>query len=583
MTGFERQTVYSPSDANDAALRQATTSIVLPQPGAGDSRYPRDEHVGEREEERPAEEQEREQLLNHEYFHEDDVEQGQDVGDKGIRGRCRGSRPQRRRLSSDTGSDSGSVPSTVRLNSESDVAEEAGATEGGDKIPVRSMIVVCAVVFASSFNTTMLYPFLGPMMKDLGIAENANEYGFSAGYIASAFMVGRTISSFLWGKWSDKYGRKPVCAFGSITLAILSVAFGFNFSYTWVGSMRLLSGILNGVASTTKTIISELCPESKQSQGMSYITATRGLGLVIGPAIGGILSEPTEKYPALFSTDGIFGTFKYLLPCLVCAGFGLMAYVLSIYWLPETLDEEEAEKNKRKDNKEDPSTVDKLFRYCTSFILFISAVPRSRMRRKSSLEREETDVQLSSKESTEFPDFAEDSVHKWPSVQKIISIYTVWSTVQAVCTEVVPLWSLAKRQEGGLGFTTTIVGTMFAGVGICLLFYQIFVFPRLSNYFGPIRLFRGASMIQVPLLLLLPLLSSISPDQMRVVALVGLEFIRKASSNTSFTTTSVLTNNSVPSKKRGSVNGLVSGIATMLAAPVDLILYGFVAVTPRRA
>ena len=44
----------------------------------------------------------------------------------------------------------------------------------------------------------------------------------------------------------------------------------------------------------------------------------------------------------------------------------------------------------------------------------------------------------------------------------------------------------------------------------------------------------------------------------RVITLLAVEFIRKASSNTSFTTSNVITNNSVPARKRGSVNGLVS-------------------------
>lgn len=388
--------------------------------------------------------------------------------------------------------------------------DDDDATESKAKMPVKSMFVLYAVVFTSSLNITMLYPFLGPMMKDLGVAENSNEYGFYAGYIASAFMVGRTISSYVWGKWSDKHGRKPVCAFGSLTLAILSVAFGFNFSYAWVGIVRLLSGILNGVASTTKTIVSELCPESKQSQGMGYVSATRGLGLVIGPAIGGILSEPAEKYPQVFSPEGLFGTYKYLLPCLVCSCLAAIAYILCLLWLTETLDPEEQDANKEADTS-NYGILNACLNTFTYVVLWLSGSAfEGRGRRSTSRSSSRT---LSREDGSEDPgnikENSQISVHKWASVQKIVAIYMVWSTVQAVCSEVIPLWCLAEYENGGLGLTTSTVGIMFAGVGTFLLTYQVFLFPRLSNYFGPIGLFRGASSLQIPLLLCLTLVAAI--------------------------------------------------------------------------
>eukprot|EP01138_Halocafeteria_seosinensis_P015222 gb/GECG01015535.1/.p1 GENE.gb/GECG01015535.1/~~gb/GECG01015535.1/.p1 ORF type:complete len:667 (+),score=61.14 gb/GECG01015535.1/:1-2001(+) len=211
-------------------------------------------------------------------------------------------------------------------------------TEEDDKpFPILQVFTLSVVLFSSAFSMTMLFPFVGPMVQQLGMASNENEYGFYAGYVTSAFMVGRTLSSFAWGNWSDIHGRKPVLAFGSFSLIFLSTAFGFSFSYSWAVIIRLLSGMMNGVVGTAKTCVSEICSEKQQAKGMATVTATWGLGLAIGPAFGGLLSQPVSKYPSVFAEVGILRDFPFLLPCLISGLIGLASWITCIYWLPETL------------------------------------------------------------------------------------------------------------------------------------------------------------------------------------------------------------------------------------------------------
>lgn len=53
--------------------------------------------------------------------------------------------------------------------------------------------------------------------------------------------------------------------------------------------------------------------------------------------IGGILAQPAEKYPNMFSQNGIFGQYPYFLPCLVGAMLVIVPLPLVIAYLPETL------------------------------------------------------------------------------------------------------------------------------------------------------------------------------------------------------------------------------------------------------
>lgn len=53
--------------------------------------------------------------------------------------------------------------------------------------------------------------------------------------------------------------------------------------------------------------------------------------------MGGVLSRPADRYPALFSKSGFFAEFPYLLPCLVAGVINTVGLVLSLIYLKETL------------------------------------------------------------------------------------------------------------------------------------------------------------------------------------------------------------------------------------------------------
>ncbi|TVT99584.1 hypothetical protein EJB05_55012, partial [Eragrostis curvula] len=58
-----------------------------------------------------------------------------------------------------------------------------------------------------------------------------------------------------------------------------------------------------------------------------------GIGLIVGPALGGYLAQPAEKYPHIFSKDSVFGRFPYLLPCLSVSSLSAVVLIICT-WLP---------------------------------------------------------------------------------------------------------------------------------------------------------------------------------------------------------------------------------------------------------
>ena len=74
-----------------------------------------------------------------------------------------------------------------------------------------------------------------------------------------------------------------------------------------------------------------------QVRGFGMMNGTFGLGLIVGPIVGGLLSRPAIQYPSTFSRTGIWGRLPYLLPCLVCALIAGLAVIAIGLWVPETL------------------------------------------------------------------------------------------------------------------------------------------------------------------------------------------------------------------------------------------------------
>ncbi|KAK3136054.1 hypothetical protein QOZ80_5BG0427430 [Eleusine coracana subsp. coracana] len=99
---------------------------------------------------------------------------------------------------------------------------------------------------------------------------------------------------------------------------------------------RLLLGALNGMLAPVKAYSIEVSPPEHQALGLSIVSTGWGIGLVLGPSIGGYLARPALQYPNIVSEESLFGRFPYLLPCL-CISIFSVAVLVSCMWLPETL------------------------------------------------------------------------------------------------------------------------------------------------------------------------------------------------------------------------------------------------------
>ena len=186
------------------------------------------------------------------------------------------------------------------------------------------MPVLYATVLIDLIGFGIVIPILPFLSPQLG-ADKVDIALIIAVYAAAAGLVGP-----MWGRLSDRIGRKPVimiCLAGAaLSYVMLGLATGLWMIYLARGFAGLMAGNF-GVASA---MIADITSPRERARGMGILGSAFGIGLVIGPLLGGLLS-----------TDNSF-----TLPCIVAGSMSLLAIVAAALFLRESLDEERRRANR---------------------------------------------------------------------------------------------------------------------------------------------------------------------------------------------------------------------------------------------
>jgi len=206
----------------------------------------------------------------------------------------------------------------------------------------RAQLAIFMTVFVDLLGFGILIPILPLYAQSMAASPSAwmaRVNGFLHLTSPGAFWVGIAFVSFslmqflaapVLGRISDLVGRRPVLWISLMGSAVGYAMLAVTHRFEWVLAARVLDGITGGNISVAQAAMADTSRPEERSKVLGMIGAAFGLGFVVGPFLGGVLTDCSLGH-RLLSAHG------WQLPFLVAAGLSLLASVLVIAWLPETL------------------------------------------------------------------------------------------------------------------------------------------------------------------------------------------------------------------------------------------------------
>ncbi|KAH9545527.1 hypothetical protein CY35_12G052400 [Sphagnum magellanicum] len=422
-------------------------------------------------------------------------------------------------------------------------------------IPYKEFLSVFLLIFVASIPVSSLYPFLYFMVQDLHITKSDEEIGFYAGLLGASLLVGRALTAVQWGIAADKYGRKPVMVLSLISVMVFHTLFGLSKNFWMALATRFLLGSFNGMHGAVKAYTSEISNQQHQALGISMVGTSWGLALIIGPALGGYLSQPALKYPSVFGEGSLFARYPYFLPslCNTVLASGALCIIIQ---LPETLHKHNIKE------MEETELLSVVWSQCS----------------KSTEERsgqQMLPVNVIDQELEEFSTPTEDLIAVKQNVKRSLlsrksfigamAVSCIWSFHDMTYSEIFSLWCVSPKATGGLNFTTNNVGKILGISGFALMVFQILIFPHLANSLGLMMATWVPAVLSVPLILAYPIIATLHGWVLWVI-LNLVSIVKTFFSMMILSASIILLNNSVPHDQRGVANGVSMSVVSVFKA-----------------
>lgn len=175
-----------------------------------------------------------------------------------------------------------------------------------------------AVIFTTVFIDLIGFGIVLPLMPFY--AETFGATGIHVGLLLTSYSLMQFLFAPVWGKISDRVGRRPIILLGLLGSSASYFVFATAHSLAMLYISRLLAGVAGANISTAQAYIADSTTPENRVKGMGLIGAAFGLGFIFGPAIGGALSR-----------------FGYSTPGLFAAGLSFLNFLVACFVLPESL------------------------------------------------------------------------------------------------------------------------------------------------------------------------------------------------------------------------------------------------------
>jgi multidrug resistance protein len=140
------------------------------------------------------------------------------------------------------------------------------------------------------------------------------------GWLMAAFSVAQLLASPLWGRFSDRYGRRPALLVGLSASAFAYVIFGLADSLWMLFLSRLVQGAGGGTTGVVHAYVADTMKPSDRARALGWLSAATSAGIAIGPSLGSLFDQ----------------WLGHSAPGFAAAALCLINVLFAWRWLPES-------------------------------------------------------------------------------------------------------------------------------------------------------------------------------------------------------------------------------------------------------
>ncbi|KAF8245398.1 MFS general substrate transporter, partial [Wilcoxina mikolae CBS 423.85] len=392
-----------------------------------------------------------------------------------------------------------------------------------------------------------LYFFLESFHDPDGAPPSSATISRRAGIMASSFALSQCLTGMLWGRLSDRVGRKPCLLLGLLGTTISVLGFGFASNFRTALTFRILGGCLNGNVGVLRTMVSETVREKRhQSRAFLIMPMCFNIGIIVGPALGGLLADPASTWPGVFGGWEWCRRWRWALPNVVNAVLLASSFVAGLLFLEETL---ESKKHRRDIGHE-----------------FLSRF----FRRNTAAADDETAPLLNSKPPAPPPATKPPPLRRilTPNILTTLLAFGLLPLHNSTFMHLYTIFLSTPRGEsalhGGLSLPAQRVGLALSLLGSIGIVVQLFLYPPVQQHFGLLRSFQLSCFLFPIAYIFTPLLTFLPPDSVAMwVGIIAVLGTQVSARTFALPGSVILLTNSVEEEGiLGTIHGLGSSLAS---------------------
>jgi multidrug resistance protein len=152
------------------------------------------------------------------------------------------------------------------------------------------LLVLFVTAFVDMVGLVMLVPLLPYYAKEFGASA------LVVGLLISAFSLAQLACAPAWGRFSDRYGRRPAILAGLSITAVAYVVFAFAGSVWLLLLSRVVQGFGGGTIGVVQAYVADASSPEQRTKSLGWLSAVTSLGAVAGPALGSVLDAAGGRH-----------------------------------------------------------------------------------------------------------------------------------------------------------------------------------------------------------------------------------------------------------------------------------------------